>query len=62
MAMEQLKAFLGCTLYLIALINPMSKVFILSCKGYTKVGDHWLLILHTGLLDYSCRETGARIS
>jgi len=30
LAMEQLKAFLGCTLYLIALINPMSKVFILS--------------------------------
>ena len=29
-AMEQLKAFVGCTLYLIAVINPMSKVFILS--------------------------------
>ena len=23
-----------------------------ACKGYTKVGDQWLLILHTGLLDY----------
>jgi ketosteroid isomerase-like protein len=23
-----------------------------ACKGYTKVGDEWLLILHTGLLDY----------
>ena len=23
-----------------------------ACKGYTKVGDRWLLILHTGLLDY----------
>ena len=22
-------------------------------KGYTKVGDRWLLIFHTGLLDYS---------
>jgi multiple antibiotic resistance protein len=30
LAMEQLKAFVGCTLYLIAVINPMSKVFILS--------------------------------
>jgi ketosteroid isomerase-like protein len=25
-------------------------------KGYTKVGDRWLLILHTGLLDYSGRS------
>ncbi|MGB8294811.1 MAG: nuclear transport factor 2 family protein [Polyangia bacterium] len=33
-----------------------------ACKGYTKVGDHWLLILHSGLLDYGCREAGARIS
>ena len=24
-----------------------------SCKGYTKVGDRWLLVLHTGLLDYT---------
>jgi ketosteroid isomerase-like protein len=24
-----------------------------ACKGYTKVGSKWLLILHTGLLDYS---------
>ncbi|MCU0293120.1 MAG: nuclear transport factor 2 family protein [Thermoanaerobaculaceae bacterium] len=24
-----------------------------ACKGYTRVGDRWLLILHTGLLDYS---------
>lgn len=23
-----------------------------ACKGYTKVGSRWLLILHTGLLDY----------
>ena len=23
-----------------------------ACKGYTKVGDDWRLILHTGLLDY----------
>jgi ketosteroid isomerase-like protein len=23
-----------------------------ACKGYTKCGDKWLLILHTGLLDY----------
>ena len=23
-----------------------------ACKGYTKVGDRWLLIFHTGLLDY----------
>jgi ketosteroid isomerase-like protein len=23
-----------------------------ACKGYTKVGDRWLLILHTGLLQY----------
>jgi hypothetical protein len=30
LAMEQLKAFLGCTLCLIALINPMSKVFRIS--------------------------------
>ncbi len=24
-----------------------------ACKGYTKVGNQWLLILHTGLLDYA---------
>lgn len=24
-----------------------------ACKGYTKVGPRWYLILHTGLLDYS---------
>lgn len=23
-----------------------------ACKGYTRVGDQWLLILHTGLLRY----------
>jgi len=23
-----------------------------ACKGYTKVGSTWLLVLHTGLLDY----------
>ena len=23
-----------------------------ACKGYTKVGDNWVLIFHTGLLDY----------
>jgi ketosteroid isomerase-like protein len=23
-----------------------------ACKGYTKVGDRWLLIFHTGLLEY----------
>jgi ketosteroid isomerase-like protein len=23
-----------------------------ACKGYTKVGGRWLLIFHTGLLDY----------
>ncbi len=23
-----------------------------ACKGYTKVGSEWLLIYHTGLLDY----------
>jgi ketosteroid isomerase-like protein len=24
-----------------------------ACKGYTKVNGRWLLILHTGLLDYN---------
>jgi ketosteroid isomerase-like protein len=23
-----------------------------ACKGYTRVGERWLLILHTGLLQY----------
>lgn len=23
-----------------------------DCKGYTKVHDHWLLVFHTGLLEY----------
>lgn len=23
-----------------------------ACKGYSKVGDRWLLIFHTGLLEY----------
>jgi ketosteroid isomerase-like protein len=23
-----------------------------ACKGYTRIADRWLLILHTGLLDY----------
>ena len=23
-----------------------------ACKGYTKVGGRWLLIFHTGLLEY----------
>lgn len=26
-----------------------------ACKGYTQVGGHWLLIFHTGLLDYTYR-------
>ncbi len=28
-------------------------------KGYTRVGEQWLLIYHTGLLDYSCTSPGA---
>jgi ketosteroid isomerase-like protein len=24
-----------------------------ACKGFTKVGNNWLLIFHTGLLDYT---------
>ncbi len=24
-----------------------------ACKGYTKVGNRWLLVFHTGLLDYA---------
>lgn len=27
-------------------------------KGYTKVGDQWFLILHTGLLDYAVSAGG----
>jgi ketosteroid isomerase-like protein len=27
-----------------------------SCKGYTKVDGKWLLIFHTGLLDYSIQK------
>jgi ketosteroid isomerase-like protein len=23
-----------------------------ACKGYTKIGDGWRLVFHTGLLDY----------
>ena len=26
-----------------------------ACKGYTKVGERWLLIFHTGLLSYDDR-------
>jgi ketosteroid isomerase-like protein len=29
-----------------------------ACKGYTKVGDRWFLILHTGLLDYARPAVG----
>jgi ketosteroid isomerase-like protein len=29
-----------------------------ACKGYTKVGNRWLLIFHTGLLEYG-RSRGA---
>lgn len=28
-----------------------------ACKGYTKVGGEWKLILHTGLLDHSAGPT-----
>jgi ketosteroid isomerase-like protein len=24
-----------------------------ACKGYTKVGERWLLVFHTGLLEYT---------
>jgi ketosteroid isomerase-like protein len=27
-----------------------------ACKGYAKVGERWLLVYHTGLLDYARRE------
>ena len=30
-----------------------------SCKGYTKVGGRWLLVLHTGLLDYEATGSGS---
>ena len=34
-----------------------------ACKGYTRVGSRWLLIFHTGLLDYAAtggsRSAGA---
>jgi ketosteroid isomerase-like protein len=26
-----------------------------ACKGYTRVGDQWLLVFHTGLLEYPQR-------
>ena len=29
-----------------------------ACKGYTKVREDWLLIFHTGLLDYDAVEPG----
>lgn len=30
-----------------------------ACKGYTKVADGWLIIMHTGLLDYGrIQESG----
>ena len=29
-----------------------------ACKGYTKVGEVWKLILHTGLLDYDPASQG----
>ena len=29
-----------------------------ACKGYTKVDNSWLLIFHTGLLNYSKNPTG----
>lgn len=30
-----------------------------ACKGYTKVGERWFLILHTGLLEYGPSGPGA---
>jgi ketosteroid isomerase-like protein len=27
-----------------------------ACKGYTRVGPRWLLIFHTGLLDYGGKQ------
>lgn len=27
-----------------------------ACKGYSKIGNRWLLIFHTGLLEYSDRS------
>jgi ketosteroid isomerase-like protein len=31
-----------------------------ACKGYTKVGERWLLVFHTGLLEYSSGCCSAR--
>lgn len=33
-----------------------------ACKGYTKVGPRWLLIFHTGLLDYDLPVAPAPIA
>ncbi len=30
-----------------------------ACKGYSKVGERWFLILHTGLLEYGPAGPGA---
>ena len=30
-----------------------------ACKGYTKVGSRWYLVLHTGLLEYPAKGPGA---
>jgi len=27
-----------------------------ACKGYTRVGEQWKLIMHTGLLDYPRKD------
>lgn len=32
-----------------------------ACTGYTKVGDRWLLIFHTGLLEYGRESDPASI-
>ena len=29
-----------------------------ACKGYTKVAGRWLLVMHTGLLDYPAQAPG----
>ena len=31
-----------------------------ACKGYSKVGGAWLLIFHTGLLDYAAEQPADR--
>jgi ketosteroid isomerase-like protein len=31
-----------------------------ACKGYTKVGGKWKLIMHTGLLDYTAGSGACR--